>query len=229
MKNAIKFTLLIMVLGLTLTSCKNKTPGTAAATGDAVKTTATAPADAADYVVDTANSKIIWAGAKPGKTHSGTINITKGMLSAADNNIVKGMFEIDMTSLEVTDLQPGSGKEQLEAHLKGTVEEKRDDFFNVKEYPSATFQITSVTAAPSDGSTHNITGNLTLKGQTKSITFPASVVIAGNKISAVAPAFKINRTEWGIKFMSKSILDDLKDGFIEDEVSLTINLTATKG
>ncbi|MFT4668127.1 MAG: polyisoprenoid-binding protein YceI, partial [Gammaproteobacteria bacterium] len=76
---------------------------------------------------------------------------------------------------------------------------------------------------------HNITGNLTLKGQTKSITFPASVQIAGNSLSAVSLPFKIDRTEWGIKFMSKSILDDLKDGFVEDEVSLTINLMAKKG
>jgi len=218
-----------MVLGLTLTSCKKKTPGTKAATGEAVKTTAESTAAATNYIIDPATSKIIWSGAKPGKTHSGTINIAKGTLSASNNNIVKGMFLIDMTSLEVTDLQKGSGKEQLEAHLKGTIEEKRDDFFNVNQYPDATFEITSVVAAAGDDATHNVTGNLTLKGQTKSITFPASVVIAGDKISAIAPAFKINRTEWGIKFMSKSILDDLKDGFIEDEVSLTINLEANKG
>ncbi|MFT5801476.1 MAG: polyisoprenoid-binding protein YceI, partial [Nonlabens sp.] len=225
MKTAIKFTCLLMILGFSLTSCKQETPGTKATTGEAIKTTTnTATADATTYMVDAANSKIIWAGAKPGKVHSGTINIAKGTISAANNNITKGMFMIDMTSLEVTDLQAGSGKEQLEAHLKGTVEEKRDDFFNVKEFPSATFEIASVTPAAAGGdATHNITGNLTLKGQTKSITFPASVQIAGNSLSAVSLPFKIDRTEWGIKFMSKSILDDLKDGFVEDEVSLTIN------
>jgi len=229
MKTAIKFSLFLMVFGLTFTSCKNKTAGEKAATGAAVKTPATTVADATTYIVDPAKSQIIWSGAKPGKTHSGTIKIAKGTLSAANNNIVKGMFMIDMTSLEVTDLQKGSGKEQLEAHLKGTVEEKRNDFFNVKEFPDATFEIASVTPAAAGGdATHNITGNLTMKGKTKSITFPASVMMAGDKLSAVAPAFKIDRTEWGIEFMSKSILDDLKDGFIEDEVSLTINLEAKK-
>ncbi len=220
-----------MILGISLTSCKQKTPGAKAATGEAVKTTTnTAAADATTYMVDAANSKIIWAGSKPGKTHSGTINIGKGTITAANNNITNGKFMIDMTSLEVTDLQKGSGKEQLEAHLKGTVDGKRDDFFNVAEFPSAIFEVTSVTPAAAGGdATHNITGNLTLKGQSKSITFPASVQMAGSVLSAVSLPFKIDRTEWGIKFMSKSILDDLKDGFIEDEVSLTINLTAKKG
>jgi len=196
-----------MILGISLTSCKQKTPGAKAATGEAVKTTTnTAAADATTYMVDAANSKIIWAGSKPGKTHSGTINIGKGTITAANNNITNGKFMIDMTSLEVTDLQKGSGKEQLEAHLKGTVDGKRDDFFNVAEFPSAIFEVTSVTPAAA-----------------------ASVQMAGSVLSAVSLPFKIDRTEWGIKFMSKSILDDLKDGFIEDEVSLTINLTAKKG
>lgn len=217
-----------MILGLSLTSCKQKTPGTKATTGEA-KAPATTTADATTYMVDAAASKIMWAGSKPGKTHSGTINIAKGTVSAANNSITKGMFMIDMTSLAVTDLQAGSGKEQLEAHLKGTVEEKRDDFFNVNEFPSATFEVTSAAPAAAGGdATHNITGNLTLKGQTKSITFPASVQIAGNTLSAVSLPFKINRTEWGIKFMSKTFIDDLKDNFIEDEVSLTINLMAKK-
>ncbi|HHS94984.1 MAG TPA: YceI family protein [Phaeodactylibacter sp.] len=231
MKTLIKFSLFLMLLGISFTACKKKTPGKTAQTGEAVETTTKAPdANAVKYVVDPANSKIIWAGSKPGKTHTGTINVSKGTLTAVNNNITGGMFEIDMTSLEVTDLQKGFGKEKLEAHLKGTVEGKEDDFFNIKEFPTATFVITSVTPITgNEEATHNITGNLTLKGQTKSITFPASVVIAGDKISAVAPAFKINRLEWGIKFMSKSVLDNLKDGFIEDEVSLTVNLTANKG
>jgi polyisoprenoid-binding protein YceI len=229
MKIAIKLSFLFLVLGLSFTACKKKTDGTAATTGEAQSTTGTNDANAVNYMVDPATSKITWAGSKPGKTHTGTINIAKGTLSVSNNNLTKGMFLIDMTSLVVTDLKAGSGKEDLEAHLKGTVDEKRDDFFNVRDYPSATFEITSVVPAASEGATHNITGNLTLKGQAKSITFPASVVMAGDKISAVAASFTINRLDWGIKFKSKSVLDDLKDGFIEDQVALTIELNATKG
>ncbi len=230
MKTAIKFTLLVLVLGLSFTACKKKTAGEKAKTGEATKAPTNAPADAVDYVIDTSNSKIHWAGSKPNKTHTGTINISKGTLSASNNNVVKGLFEMDMTSIAVTDLPAGEMKDNLEAHLKGTVEEKRDDFFNVSKYPAATFQITKV--APSTGNpdaTHNVTGNLTLKGQTKSITFPANIQVTSAGISAVTPSFKINRTEWGINFMSKSILDDIKDGFIEDDISLTINLVGKKG
>ncbi|MFK7810188.1 MAG: hypothetical protein AB8F74_20465, partial [Saprospiraceae bacterium] len=63
MKTAIRFTLFLMVLGLTFASCKSKTDGKAAKTGDAVETNTTKAADAVTYMVDPAKSQIIWTGA----------------------------------------------------------------------------------------------------------------------------------------------------------------------
>ena len=227
MKIAIKFTFMILVLGLALTSCKKKVAGDKAKTGEAVGKAA-ATANSVSYSINP-GSKIYWTGSKPAGSHTGTIDIGRGKLDASNNDISGGMFMLDMTSITNTDQKAGDGKEDLEAHLKGTAEGKEDHFFNVSKYPDATFVITSVAKLPAGGkNSHNITGDLSLKGKTKSLTFPASVVIAGDKINATAPAFTINRTDWGVNYGSKSIFDDLKDKFINDEISLTIDMTATK-
>ena len=44
-----------------------------------------------------------------------------------------------MNTITVLDLQAGKGKEDLEAHLKGTDPEKVDHFFNVKDFPTTSF------------------------------------------------------------------------------------------
>ncbi len=228
MKIAFKFTFMILVLGLALTSCKKKAAGDKAKTGEATGEKATA-ANSVSYAIDAAVSKIYWTGTKPTGSHTGTINIAKGKLDAVGSDISGGQFMIDMNTITNTDMAAGDGKEDLEAHLKGTAEEKADHFFNVAKYPDATFVISKVEKAATGGvATHNITGDLTLKGKTKSITFPASVVIAGDKINATAPAFTINRTEWGVNYGSKSIFDDLKDKYINDDISLNIEMQANK-
>ena len=70
------------------------------------------------------------------------------------------------------------------------------------------------------GSTHSITGNLTLHGVTKSIAFPAKVAIAENGGVTFDTEFAINRKDFGIVYPGKT--DDL----IRDEVVLRLNVKA---
>lgn len=227
MKNLIKFSFFFLALGLMVSSCKKKPSGDAAKTGAAAGEAATATANAKAYAVNAANSKVLWVGSKPTGSHNGSIKISEGSLSVDGGNIVSGNFTLDMNSITVLDLKAGEGKEDLEAHLKGLEDEKADHFFNVKKYPTGKFVITKVEASTAgDGSTHNITGDLTIKDKTKSITFPAMVAVVGDKVTAVSPSFKINRTEWGVNFMSKSVFADLKDKFIDDEIALNIQVEA---
>ena len=76
--------------------------------------------------------------------------------------------------------------------------------------------------------THNVKGNLTLKGTKKSITIPANISVAGGKVSAVTPSFTINRTEWGISYGSGSIVDLAKDKVINDDIALVLELNASE-
>jgi len=221
-----KLTFTALVVCLAFTACKKST-GEKAVTGAAK--TANAAAAATTYKINTANSKINWTGSKPGGQHMGTINIADGTLGMDGKNLKTGNIVMDMASIAVTDLKPGEGKEDLEAHLKGTSAGKEDHFFNVAAHPKATFQITNVGPATAGSTDYNttITGNLTLKGKTKSVTFPAYVGEAGGILKAAA-SFKINRTEWGINHQSKTVFDGLKDKFINDEIALTLDIEASK-
>lgn len=227
MKLLIKTSFLLFTMAL-FVSCSNKPSGADAKTGDAVGNPAQSSANAKQYKVSNQSSKILWTGSKPTKNHTGTVDISEGTLAVDGNNIVSGSFKLDMNTITVTDLKPEEGKAKLEGHLKGTVSEKADDFFNVGKFPTGSFVITKVEPVSGNPSaTHRITGDLTLRDITKSITFDASVAMTGNKLSAVTPAFKIDRTQWGVNYGSKSIFDNLADNFVNDEIALVINIDAT--
>ncbi|TBW26507.1 YceI family protein [Gramella sp. KN1008] len=221
MKRIFLNTLVIAGLGLAFTSCKNNNNE---AEMTEAKDAATAQAEADEYKVDTTASVIEWQGEKPTGTHTGTIKVTKGTFKANDSIIESGTFVIDMNSLEVTDLE-GEDKADLEAHLKGTVEGKEGDFFNVPKYPEATFEVTGITEEEGQ---KMLEGNLTIMEETKNIAFPVNVSKEGDNIVITSDEFTIDRTKWNVNYGSKSVFEGLGDNFIYDDVELKINLKATK-
>ena len=165
-------------------------------------------------------------GSKPAGKHNGTINLKSGEVAVKNDSIQSGKFVIDMNSIVVTDLKAGDGKEDLEAHLKGTGDKEGEDhFFNVGKFPEGMFEITSITSANGKAT---VNGNLTLKGTSKPVSFPATVAYEGNNMTLTSDSFQINRTHWNVNYASKSIFDDLKDKFVNDEIDLVVKLKATK-
>lgn len=176
--------------------------------------------------VNTDLSTINWTGSKPTGSHTGTIKLSEGTVSVENDKITGGSFTIDMNSINCTDLD-GDQKANLEAHLKGSAEGKEDDFFNVAKYPTASFAVTKVTnVANSEEGNVLVYGNLTLKDVTKNVSFTAKSAMSNGMLRLKSNKFKINRTDWGIKFMSNSFFDDLKDNFINDEIELMISVIA---
>ncbi len=221
MKKQIVNLALASFIAMGAVSCKEKESNTDVSE---IKEAAESTATASNFGVDTEKSVIHWKGSKPGKDHTGTIQLKSGTVAAAEREIQSGSFVIDMNTITDTDLE-GDSKANLEAHLKGTVEGKKTDFFNVTEFPTAGFEITSVS-----GTNGNITvsGNLTIKDITQPIEFPAVVSFPGDQIFLKSKPFTIDRTRWNINFMSNSVFDDLKDKFINDAVELTIELHGKK-
>ena len=178
MKNLFNLFLLTSLVGF-MVSCQNAPKGEKVVAEAAKKV---APAMASKtYKVDGTNSKISWIGTKVTGKHTGTLDINSGTVQTKDGKIVGGTFNIDMNSLACTDLEAGKGKEKLEGHLKSA------DFFNVAVNPKSTFTITKVDNG-------NVTGNLTLNGQTKSVTFPATIGMSDSGVTVTTNDFKINRT-----------------------------------
>ncbi|HBI01928.1 MAG TPA: YceI family protein [Flavobacterium sp.] len=212
---------LVVLATLSLTSCKNEKAETTEPVDAAVATET-----ASTYKVDATKSTIEWVGSKPAGKHNGTIALSSGELALNNGKVESGKFTIDMNSITVLDLKAGDGKEDLEGHLKGLgKEEDADHFFNTKKFPEGTFEITSV--ATVDAVT-TVSGNLTLKGITKPVSFPATIAVDGDTVMLNSESFKINRTEWSVNYASKSVFDDLKDKFVDDEIELKVSVTATK-
>lgn len=209
-----------MIAGIAMATvgCKNDT------TSEEAKEVATANAEAMEYAVDTTTSEIAWEGNKPTGTHTGTIQLKNGTFKANDSIIESGTFVISMTSINVTDLE-GDDKANLENHLKGTVEGKEGDFFNVNQFPEATFEVTGVNTV--NGQTM-LQGNLTMKEATKNIEFPVMINQSEEAIEITSEPFAIDRTEWNVNYGSKSVFDGLGDKFINDDIILTLNLKAKK-
>jgi polyisoprenoid-binding protein YceI len=221
MKTINAFFLGLFALSL-LVSCNSKPQGEAAETADATEEAARASAEAVTYEVT--SGVVNWVGDKPiGTTHNGTIDVKSGSLSVENGNITAGNFVMDMTTINDKDLEGSPDKKaKLEGHLKS------DDFFAVETYPTSSFEVTKVEPLAEGGdATHRITGNLTMRGITKQISFPANVAVQGDMLTAVTPSFTINRTNWDVNF-NASVLGTVGDALISDDVALVINLSAAK-
>ena len=173
----------------------------------------TNPVKVDTYKVDTEASSIDWIGRKITGQHTGKIKISSGDLLVNGNAIKGGSFVMDMNSMN-------SDSQKLTGHLK------TDDFFSVEKNPTSKFVITKVTGAGKDRI--NVTGDLTIKGITQSVSFPATVKKEGNAIVAVAKNVMIDRSKFDIRYGSKSFFNDIGDKAIDDNFELGINLVAKK-
>jgi len=153
------------------------------------------------------DAKITWTGKKVIGSHSGTIDLKEGTLVMEGQEIIGGSFVVDMTSLVTTD-DLGGGKAKLEGHLKS------GDFFNVAEFPTATYEIIT---AKREGSIYSIVGNLTIKGVTQKVKM--KLAMKGN---AASTKLIVDRTKFGIKYQSASLASTLKDKAINDNFELRI-------
>jgi len=170
------------------------------------------------YTVDVAKSTVNWEGKKFSGAHTGTIALTSGNLQFNGKKLVDGGFIADMTSIKTMDGEKPSPN--LDKHLKN------DDFFGVEKFPAANFVIKKVEGAGTDV---KITGDLTIKGKTNSISFPAKLTWNADKtVTAVAEKVTVDRTKYGIEYKSKSIFSSIGDNFIYDEFTLAVKLVAKK-
>ena len=205
-----KVSLLFGASALILVSCVGNPEGKKAETTDSVETVS--DANGTQLNVDTAQSTVKWLGKKVTGQHDGTVKITSGTLTVKDGKLSGGRFTIDLTTINNNDLE-GEYKQKLENHLRSA------DFFDVENHPEATFEITSIADGANAG-TLTVSGNLTIRGVTKNITFDATASQV-SEVSVVADAdFNIAREDWGVSYKGQA--DDL----ISKEINFKIHLVA---
>jgi polyisoprenoid-binding protein YceI len=236
-----KSAFLFLALATTIIACGPK--GKTVETSEAKEVAASK--DAKSFALNVDKSQVTWIGSKPAGKHNGTINITGGTLKMNGNEIAAGNFTMDINSLKDLDMAGSDNAGKLEGHLKSA------DFFDAANFPEANFEITNISAfsnaelvadnaefetenTPSTQSeilvndpTHFISGNLTMRGTTKNITFPANVKVANGLINAQAN-FNINRTDWGLMYGDEAgAADKAKDQFIYNTVTVGIVIEAS--
>jgi polyisoprenoid-binding protein YceI len=185
------------------------------------------------YKVNKGKSAFQWTGRKKTGKHDGIVELKKGELKTKGGKLQAGSFTMDMTTIHVTDDMEKDMHKKLMDHLR------TPDFFNVDSFPTAKFELTGVKKFQGDSTmkvgldslkkkaTHQIAGNLTIKSTTKNVSeIPAWIQVKDGSVRALCE-FSFDRTRWGIEYKSKSVLDNLKDGFIYDNVDLRISLHGT--
>lgn len=225
------FTGLLLAIAL-FTACTDAPESDKATTSEAQEVSSN---EDEAWKVKVNDSKIEWIGTKVSGYHTGVVPIKDGDLKVKDGAVTGGRFVMDVANLTVSGPKgvDAESNTKLLGHLKSA------DFFDVEKHPEATFELTSLkafegsvkdTADPRQeeineykvgNPTHTISGNMTIKGVTKNIEFPARITVSGDNAEAIAK-FNIDRKQWGIVYPGKP--DDL----IRDEVHLGISIKAGK-
>lgn len=174
---------------------------------------------AAAYKVDVTGSTIKWTAYKVTGKHFGKISLKSGSLEVSKTKLSKASFEVDMTTLTVEDIS-GEWADKLKGHLES------DDFFSTAKHKTATFVSTKIVPTAKPG-VFSITGDLTIKGITKPITFDATTKIEGGKVVGTS-TIKVDRTNYDIKYGSGKFFQGLGDKAIYDEFDLEVSLVASK-
>lgn len=197
---------LILIAPLAFVSCENPADKTTdAKVSAAVEKSASQATTGVKYVF-TPESQVKFTGSKVTGSHHGGFKTFTGHFTLQDGAPVGNDHKvvIDMKSTFADD-------EKLAGHLKSP------DFFDVEKFPQSTFDVTEIKKVSETA--YTVSGNFTIHGITKNISFPATVSQNGDR-AKIDAKFDINRKDFGIVYAGKT--DDL----IRDEVVIELNLEA---
>ncbi len=159
--------------------------------------------------INTSTSSVEWKGVMVGiYSHNGFVSIKEGNLIWQGNSITGGSITIDMETMTQSDSLYKTEENKLVSHLESP------DFFDVVNFPTATFEITS-----SEKGTNSVYGNLTVRGITDSEVVE-DVIFDVEKKSATG-TLKFDRQKYGVAYKGSK-----KDMLVGDEVEMTISLNS---
>jgi polyisoprenoid-binding protein YceI len=202
---------LLLILGLLLfTACSNPASDKSkAVTGEATSAAPSSAAQGDKYLINPQNSTIEFVASKVTGSHNGSFKDFAGIVDYA------GQPENSRVKIDIQANSVSTDTDQLTNHLK------TPDFFDVAKFPRATFESTQIKTGGDKGASHTVTGNFTLHGVTKSISFPATITAANDALT-VESTFSINRKDFGLNYAGAA------DNLIRDEVVMALHIKAEK-
>jgi polyisoprenoid-binding protein YceI len=191
--------------------CENPAKNSAkAAVGEAQQAAAPSSGKIEKLTLTAGPSTVSFVGSKVTGSHPGSFQQFSGTIDLVDGKAEGGAVtvDIDMASVK-TEI------EKLDGHLKSP------DFFDVAKYPKAQFVSTSVKLGGDKGASHTLTGNLSLHGVTKSISFPATISVGADAVTATSE-FSISRKDFSI------VYPGMPNDLIRDDVLIKLSLKVAR-
>jgi polyisoprenoid-binding protein YceI len=167
--------------------------------------------NAQEMTADVKKSTLKWHGKKVTGEHFGNISLKSGSMEIKDNQIARGKFVIDMSSITNSDLTDQAYNTKLVNHLKS------DDFFGVAKHPEAVIEI--VKSTPFTNNEATVDAKLTIKN----ITHPVSFKAKKDGKTYVAEIL-VDRSKYDVRYGSGSFFDNLGDNMIYDEFTMTVRI-----
>ena len=150
--------------------------------------------------------------------HTGFVLLKDGFLQAENGKLISGSFTVNMDSIYDTDIDNDLMRGTLENVLRS------EDFFDIRKYPEAYFNITEVNK--DHGNLYTISGKLKIKNIDKTIRFKSIFELSGDTLYAQSEKFIIDRTDWGVTHMSKKTAKS-DDAFVfTDSLQFIVHLKA---
>ena len=216
-----KIVLSLAVLGMALTSCSD---GTQVEASDAENVNLVETAETVSYNNVKEGSKLDWGashfgGAAP---RFGIISLKSAEFLVNDDALTNANVEIEMSTLRVDNFGEDTVQQaKLTGHLLN------GDFFDVENHPTSSFELTGTEATEGDYNSM-LTGNLTIMGITKSITFKANVNISDDEVSMISEKFILDRTDWELVYNIEGSEGVPIDYIISNDLEFTIDVAVSK-
>lgn len=177
-----------------------------------------------EYTVDPGRSRVLWTGRNLGGQHDGAIAIDTGALCVCDGLVAHAAIVLDMDRITCADIADPAINRVLIDHLRS------DDFFDTAMFPAAKVVISRAQALPdsSRGLPNTlVTAELTLKGVTEGLEFPAIVGTNADGDLVLNAHFDFDRTRWNVTYGSGRLFENLGMHLVNDHISIQVVLVAS--
>ena len=211
-----------LVMGVLLSSCTDNGEKVEASDAEQVEVTQTETTLELSTIAE--GSHVDWRASHLGGVAPrwGKISLQSAELLVNNGDLTNAKVVMDMGAFTVENFEDDAeSTAKLTGHLQSA------DFFEIETYPTSTFEMTGIEATEGDFNS-KVTGNLEIKGVTKSISFDANVTVSDESVTIKSQDFAVDRTDWDLSYNVEGTEGVPTDYLIANEIGFTIDVTISK-
>lgn len=176
-----------------------------------------------EYVLVTDKSEVRWSVSTTKGNQSGIIKLKSGRLIFQKDNLVGGMFNMDMNTVTISSMPPGIIQTQALNYLRSK------DFLDIYSYNSTILEVKS--AKKVNNSRYEVNGFITIKGIKKPITFNVDGEVHDGLFEGTAKDISVSRQAFNIATNTKPINAEVKESandILDPQFTINVYIVAYK-